>query len=261
MDSESKEVLISIGKSIFGNVPFIGGLLNEALFDCRGRVKQERLNKFIEFLIEEYERKENDKGNALINPEYLKSENFTDSFEEIIKRVIKTSSEEKIKRFRDILVNQIETTSSPDFNETFLDLALNLHEKQIEILNSHYQIKHIAAERELETKLRFETHDFEKEVNKHKNFAAAGKANSYAKMEIEYSKKKGALVQLQNLIEATEVRHTSSYYNLTEEEFLFYIQDMIGKALLVSTSMKPYAVLNITIYGQKFIEFIKKQGV
>lgn len=37
------EAGISLAKSIFNAVPYVGGLLNEVAFDFRSRIKQERI--------------------------------------------------------------------------------------------------------------------------------------------------------------------------------------------------------------------------
>jgi|LSQX01.3.fsa_nt_gb hypothetical protein len=39
--------LLSATKSALGAIPIVGALLNEVVFDYRGRIKQERCNRFI----------------------------------------------------------------------------------------------------------------------------------------------------------------------------------------------------------------------
>ncbi|WP_427339603.1 hypothetical protein [Caloranaerobacter sp. DY30410] len=47
----SKEIMkesgISILKGLIGAIPVVGTALNEAIFECRSRVKQKRVNNFI----------------------------------------------------------------------------------------------------------------------------------------------------------------------------------------------------------------------
>ena len=45
---KQKEYGISTLKGLIGAIPFAGTLLNEVAFEARSRIKQERVNKFIE---------------------------------------------------------------------------------------------------------------------------------------------------------------------------------------------------------------------
>ncbi|MBK8087725.1 MAG: hypothetical protein IPK31_07160 [Chitinophagaceae bacterium] len=93
----------SISKTLLSliTVPILGPALNE-IIDFRGKLKQERLNTFTE-LLENYF--SNHKGVKLEN---FQTAEFSDLFESVLKRVALTSSLEKMKIFKAILVNQIE---------------------------------------------------------------------------------------------------------------------------------------------------------
>ncbi|MDR6761899.1 hypothetical protein J2Y38_002108 [Flavobacterium sp. 2755] len=47
---DKKEILTSTAKSLFSLIPYAGTALTELVFDYNGRIKQNRLNKFIEIL-------------------------------------------------------------------------------------------------------------------------------------------------------------------------------------------------------------------
>lgn len=49
---DTKEFLTSTSKSLFGVIPFAGTAFTELVFEYNGRIKQKRLNKFIELLID-----------------------------------------------------------------------------------------------------------------------------------------------------------------------------------------------------------------
>lgn len=73
MNDELKQVLIGIAKGSIAALPYFGGALNEALFEVRGRIAQNRINNFVEsFLIHL-----NDLGITL-NEEAIHSEDFND---------------------------------------------------------------------------------------------------------------------------------------------------------------------------------------
>lgn len=217
-----KEIGVSFTKSSFGNVPFVGGILNEVLFDFRGRVKQNRINHFIEEL-EKYiasHVKENE-----IDIKYITSDQFGDLFESILYRISTNHSSERVNRFRDILVNQMITPYETDFTDTFLDLVSKINEKQIELLNV------------------------------------------YRKVHIGEISNEDKLMD-RNVLDANHETTTSSfrdpdYYKLDEELYMFYVQDLVSKSLLLDDSMnrwgtRPYKVLQITSFGLEFIRFIER---
>jgi hypothetical protein len=141
MDEDSKLQLkhaaISAKNVVFSSVPVCGTILDEVLFEYRSRVKQERLNRFVEEL-EKYLRS---MRSGDIDREHLKSEEFGDIFESILRRVVHTASEEKMHRFKKILLNEMAHTYTSDFKETFLDIVSRINEDQILILNRFREVK------------------------------------------------------------------------------------------------------------------------
>ena len=125
-----REVGISVTKGAIGAIPIVGTVLNEAIFESRGRIKQDRINKFIKMLQDFMETV----SEETIDFNHLKSDEFSDIFESILKRVAYTRSEEKMKRFKKILVSEMQNPSNTDFTETFLDIISRLEEVQIKIL-------------------------------------------------------------------------------------------------------------------------------
>jgi len=103
MELHSKEMAESIIKSLFALVPGAGQALNEAFYDYRGRVKQNRLNDFSALLIEYFQK------HTEVNLTELNWLEFGDLFESVVLRVVRTGSRQKHARFRDILTNYIST--------------------------------------------------------------------------------------------------------------------------------------------------------
>src|SRR5258708_25200147 len=128
-----QETTVSLVKSVFGAVPFVGGVLNEIAFDYRSRLKQNRLNKFIELLSDFFVQNPN------IDPQNLKTEEFSDLFESVVRRALQTKSVEKHKRFRDVLAQQVlHPEKETDSAEIYLDLISTLDEMAMFILSEHY---------------------------------------------------------------------------------------------------------------------------
>ena len=222
MDEDSKIQLkhaaVSAKNVLFSSIPICGTILDEVLFEYRSRVKQERLNRFVEEL-EKYLRSIH---SGDIDREHLESEEFGDIFESILRRVVHTASEEKMHRFKKILLNEMAHTYTSDFKETFLDIVSRINEDQILILN-HFR----------------EVQDRESEGNSDQRVVDG----------------EGAKVSLKN---------KANLLGFDEAEYLFYVQDLISKSLLLDKAIalfggeiKPYTNLRITPFGEEFLKFIE----
>ncbi len=125
---EKQQAASLVFKSVLGFIP--GGHVVDGLVEFRSNVHKDRLNKFSEFLKEGFE----EVTNKSFDPEHLKTEQFIDAFEIIIKRVASTSSSQKLKRFRNILLREMfETNNTERFlrNVNFID---SISEAQLLIL-------------------------------------------------------------------------------------------------------------------------------
>ncbi|ADU28499.1 hypothetical protein [Evansella cellulosilytica] len=222
-----KEILINTGvslsKSALGAVPFVGTLLNEVFFDYRGRLKQQRINTFIEDLKKYLDSHVNERN---IDMKYVRSEQFGDLFESIINRVSQNNQKDKIDRFKSVLVNQMIAPYETDYTETFLDIVSKISEKQIEILSV------------------------------------------YRKVHEGIIKNEDDLMN-RNLLDANHELKTSDfrtpqYYNLDKNIYMFYVQDLVSKSLLLDDSInrfstRPYEILEITAFGLEFLRFIERK--
>jgi len=221
MDEDSKiqleQAAISAKNVIFSNIPFFGTILDEVLFEYRSRVKQERLNRFVEEL-EKYFRLIH---SGDIDREHLESEEFGDIFESILRRVVNTASEEKMHRFKKILLNEMTRTYTSDFKETFLDIVSRINEDQILILNRFREVK-----------------DCESEGNSEQRVVDG----EGAKVSLKY---KG------NFLEVDEAEYLFYVQDLVSKSLL------CDKYVGVYGGAKPYTNLGITPFGEEFLKFIE----
>ncbi|WP_299244152.1 hypothetical protein [uncultured Aquimarina sp.] len=249
---DKKEILASTIKSMFGVVPLGGAALNELIFDYNGRIKQKRLNKFVEILAENFTE------DSRINIDNIKTEDFNDLFEAVLQRVVKTKSESKLRMFKDILVRQLNNPSEhSELNDHYLDLISNLTTEEISILYNH----------------RYFTMEYEEkvnEMNRHKDNLSSLESQMkkesivigqskfkepYKKLTVTYQKSK-------EYIDSLSKFKTAGYYGLTDNVFVFYKQRLFSKGLLIDDRMKrignlPFSHMGITEFGIEFIEFIK----
>jgi hypothetical protein len=124
------QTAISTLKATIGAIPVIGAALNEYLFETRGRIKQDRINKFIESFAEYL----TELKPVQLHINQIEKEEFGDFFEEIIIKVSKTKSEIKKEVFKKLLANQLTKPQDFDYASLLLDTIGSLHEGQIPIL-------------------------------------------------------------------------------------------------------------------------------
>ena len=254
-DTDKKEIIISSTKSVFGMIPHVGTALNELFFDYNGRLKQKRLNNFVEILHEYFSQ------NKDVSIENIKTEDFNDIFESILKRVVVTKSSHKLYRFRDILVKELNSpTSETELIDLYLDLITSLSEKELVILNNY---KHFDK-------------TFDNEIAKlYKLKQQFQKVSDDKKREtiiITRSKYEDEYLRLKGIIERTEKKHkklekykTAEFYKLSEQKFFFYKQRLYSKGLLFDIGVggvgtRAFEVMSITEFGIEFINFIKGEG-
>lgn len=253
-----KEVLESIIRSGFAVIPYAGQALTEICFDYRGRIKQNRLNRFTELLCEYF------LENPNINIENIRNEDFSDIFESVIKRVVLTKSEEKLKRFKDILVNKIENPSLDTDNiELYLDLVSNLTEIEIKVLYYHsFFDKNYKKQSEILKSLESDLITKEDKIEEEKENQKNGYANNLKLILSEYQLLKQKIAELKPFIEDKERFRNCQFYNISDDEFLYCKQSLYSKALLVDSGIggigvRPFQIMSITQFGLKFIGFLK----
>ncbi|TDP01549.1 hypothetical protein [Flavobacterium sp. 245] len=245
----NKEIATQIGistlKGAISAIPFIGGAINEYAFEARGRIKQERVNNFINNFSEYLAQFKEDK----IDIAQIKKEEFGDFFEEVIIKVSKTHSEIKKLAIRNLLANQLLRPKEINYSELLLEIISNLHEKQIPILrglNEAYISSYIEDRGELLDK--------ERQLNKIKKNLKAEywKLDSHdeatfseiiPKLEEELNSIQEEIETLNNKIENSEKPWKSNTYNIPQYEFYFLIQDLCNKGLLVDNGMRYAAEL------------------
>ena len=127
------QAIETLFRSLFGAIPLVGTALNEAIFDLPARLKQVRLEKFVEELDRNLRALEADK----IDTAYIKSEEFVDFLEDVLIRASKTRAEEKRKKLAAVLAGRLQHAKSTPFDDRFLDLLLSLTEIQVRILAEH----------------------------------------------------------------------------------------------------------------------------
>lgn len=253
---DKREILNSTARSLFSLIPYAGTALTELVFEYSGRVKQNRLNHFIDVLSEGFT-KDSD-----VNLENIKTENFSDLFEAVIKRVLTTKSELKLKRFKDILLRELVTPSQdPEFVDVYLDLITKLSEDELLILYGHRHFnKNYTRELERRDEIRSViekekgTYEFDKKISM--------AITPYPKKIRELENEQMRIIE--NLSKFESYR-TSRNYSLSEDKYQFYLQRLYSQGLLIDSGigrigMEPFKMMSITEFGLEFMNFIKQSS-
>ena len=126
----------SVVRSLLGAIPSIGTALNEAIFDLRARLKQERLEKFVGYLADSLQTLETDK----IDVAYIQSAEFVDFLEDVLIRAAKIRAEEKRRKLAAVLAGRLQHAEGTPFDDLFLDLLIALSDIQVLILAEHLRV-------------------------------------------------------------------------------------------------------------------------
>ncbi len=106
-----------------------GGTFLTQIIGLRSKLKFNRASRFVEEFMDFMT-----KSQTNFDRDYINSEDFSDFFEDLIISVSKTNSDLKIKRYKNILLNQLIVRKDYDTSVRYLNLANNLEENQIVIL-------------------------------------------------------------------------------------------------------------------------------
>jgi len=106
-----------VAKSIIEKIPYIGSIISNAYFEVRSRKFMNRLKLFCKQLDTEVKKLKEEKIDNL----FLQSDEFSDIIDEVFQKVLKTSNEERIRAYRNILIGSMSKTHPPyDEIEIFL---------------------------------------------------------------------------------------------------------------------------------------------
>lgn len=249
---DKKEIITSTAKSIFGIIPLGGSALDELIFEYNGRIKQNRLNRFVEILADNFSE------NTEINLDNIKTEDFSDLFESVLRRVVQTKSERKLLRFKNIIIKELNCpTAESEVIDHYLDLISSLTEEELTILYNH---RHFTEEFEehIDELNRHESNlsSLEEQLKKHTLVIGESEFQKpYDQLKITYRLKK-------EFVESFTKYKKAEFYELNAKSFVFYKQRLFSKGLLIDNGMNriggiPFGNMTITEFGLEFIEFIR----
>jgi len=263
-DYSKKEVLTELFetsyKTLVGQIPIVGGIINTLMFDFSANLKQSRLNNFTLKLKEYFESVSEEE----ININNILTPDFHDIFESILIKISRTKSEEKIERYKQIVIGQIKNLKDFDLVEGFVEITSKLTEHHISVLTDRYRINSDIEENNtkidiLNGLLKDKNEELKNlEISKY----SASKVKQLKKLKLDEIKK------IENSID--EANDITQYSNSTEEKYKISrnehqrIKHDLSTHFLLEVNvnsndkyLKRVKSYHITEYGKDYIEFIQ----
>jgi hypothetical protein len=220
IDIKGNEIAKILRDSIIEKIPLIGSDIVR-IISWQETVRNQRIISFIEDFISSLQGIDKSE----INWEYLSSQDYFDLLASVSQKVEQTSSKEKLRRFKDILIKEIKTPYVSEFKDTFLDILSKINEDQIKILDFYYQV------------------DLGKITLPQVSGSTTGIRQFNGKNENTYL--------------------NETYFKMEQEVYEFLIQDLISKYLLINFNsgigplFQRQSFPKISPLGMEFLEFIK----
>jgi len=235
----------------------IGPFLTEAIFDLRGKLKQKRVNEFVESFAKHLEIAHT--LDTEINP--LTTEAFSDIWENVLHKVARTRSAKKIQMFQNVLITHILSDPDADLTEMYMDIIDRISEKQLLILSGLHQGyggDYIFLHEKLH-EIRTEIKTIESERQREQTYVES--TERVHSMDTVINQKREEQQRLLNeIIEASEW-YTAEKYQCSKSEYFFLIQDLSSKGLITDMGSKfnadPFTIVEINQMGMDILEFLK----
>lgn len=214
-----KEAGASIYRIIMGFVP--GGHVPTEMLEYHSRLRQERINKFAEYLEEGFEKV----TGTIFDESNTTTDTFLDSFEAIVKKVMTTGSEEKLRRYGNVLLKQMYEPDDSELFMKFVDLIDEVSDTQVLLLSK------------LSSKMSMT--DLLSSLMDQNKFADNMQKILDSKVPISVNGKE---------------------YEITRSELQFYLLELKAKGLITISGEGADETFDMTIIGKKFLNFIQEYG-
>lgn len=221
---------------------FIGPSLTDAVFDLRDKLKQKRVNEFVESIATYFgsEKLRN------IDERRLATEAFSDIMENVLVKVSKTRSIAKIALFKQVLIDHIVSDTTADMTEMYLEIIDKITEKQLLILKGLSQTP-TARFADLYEKM----HHLQTEINT---------MMAETRRKVDYIKDDSQMIG--RMLRTWEYNaYDPATYNCEPSEFKYLIQDLFNKGLIkdkgATFGAEPFVLVEINEMGIAILDFLK----
>lgn len=243
-----KSSSISIVKALVSTIPVVGSALNELIFELRSTLKQERVNYFVGLLKNYFENE-----NVDVDLEYLRTEEFGDIFESVIRKVMEKGTKEKTELFKRILTNQLENKLEPTYINSFIEKVEKLNSNQIQLLK-FYEENYVESLNIAKVIDQYEKHKPKYTI-----------INSRRKPTAQDREQQKKVDEFNDLIKDFEFRRDSfanldkddKKYDLLGNDY-FLLKDLEYQSLIIDQRKeKEKSAYIISGFGQEFLKYIE----
>ncbi|MBS1778022.1 MAG: hypothetical protein JST70_01775 [Bacteroidetes bacterium] len=236
--SEMKELGTGIIKAAIGAVPVGGSLLNELIFEVRGRVKQSRYNSFVDALGQYM----NSQFQVPLSIEQIEEEQIGDFFEQVVVKVVRINAQKNIDALKRLLASQIISPENFDYAEVLADLISEMSPNELMIMQKitedsgeyadHYA-EYYKEHRELEM-LHSRKRERKGDLEGSDDTWTYTQADS--KLQQLVSEQEEKVKQLGELLESKRTAFEPGTYELDPWEFYFHLSQLVRKGIVLDES-------------------------
>ncbi len=235
---EQKQFAVGITKAAIGAIPVAGGLLNQLVFDIRGKVKQARYNSFTAELADYI----NSHYDVQLDIAQIEQEQIGDFFESVVIQVVKTSAKKRIDALKKLLAHQIVNPDNFDYAEVLAELLAGMSEYELMILQKiaedggtyadHYS-DYYNAKSELDILLS-RRRERQRDVFDEDDSWITSPADSSLQRQIE--EQEGVVKGLHDRLQEMNSAYKPSTYNLDAPTYHFHLTQLLRKGIIADES-------------------------
>jgi hypothetical protein len=259
---EAKAAMLKAGfAGLVGSIPHLGPMLQAVTFTYHSELQFLRVSKFFTHLSEAIKAVDTSK----IDKEYLVSEGFHDLIIEVVEEVKKCRHHEKLLRFKEVVLAQIQEPLDSDHAISFIALIASIEEVELTLLLTYQKYseglqKLYTNSYELENQLKAADERHDQKYSKTFDDSQAFWQSTRSSGSI------GAKLQSVNdeIYEKNQLL-IPARLGISDQQIEYYSNILVGKGLLVikpvlkgSNLLKFEQIYLITGYGKEFIRFLQK---
>lgn len=172
---------------------------------------------------------------------------------------------EKLIGFKNILFKGMKDNSQIERCEIFAELLSKVSNKHIEVLSKHRDIFHqnnkpvsLTRRRELDSEL----YKIQQAIINQDSISYPESMNPVPKLEAKKRDIEKELSEIKESLDACKIFRLPAHYQLSKGDYLFYLQDLSSKALLIDEGVGgigtgAFEIMVISDLGLHFLEFIE----
>ncbi len=254
---EKSEYIVSgvkIGLSFLGPV---GTILTESI-EIRDRVRAKRASQFIEGLASYI----NTLPSGPINYNDTQKEQFAEIFESVFESAVRSSSEVRRNRLKNILCNSLKSGDVSDDMRRFISITNRISELQVQMLGLYNNHNERQGTQRTLSELRHELNRLQIARNKEAKNEKSGYANKLPTAEEALKLAQKQADDLNAIVEELPNPNNPEQFGLDKADFLSEVQELVSNGLLhdlhaLGQDGLPNRHFALSSLGKRYLQYIK----